>query len=425
MDSTKQFADEYIDQVREATDLADLIGHSVTLKRTGGDFLGLCPFHNDTRPSFRVNVSQRRYRCWSCPAKGDAFAWLMNTQYVTFPEAVKILAGRAGIPLPAPSVDSAEDRARKRRLSRSYAVLSDAQRLYASGLKSAPDALRYLREERGLADETIQAFGLGAVRSGIWRYLSHRDDVDALLAAGILGLRDDQSLYERFRHRITFPIRNVRGAVIGFGGRLYFARRDDAPKYLNSPETELYQKHRELYALDLARQPICRASLAIVVEGYLDVVSLHQAGETRAVAPLGTAISEHQVRRLLGLADEICFVFDGDGAGRRAALAAAKVVLGEIPDGKRASFAYLQDGEDPDSLVRSGGIERWNEVLESRLPLSTVLTTFVAGQKALDVPENLVSAHDRAREVLKAIQRANVFRRAMQLAFEERLGLAL
>lgn len=414
------FPQDFINRVIDACDLVQLVGESVKLKRAGAAHKGICPFHDDTNPSMRVDA--KRYKCWACGAEGNCVDWMRNYHHLSFVDSIRRLAHASAIPLPADEAVPADPDA-KRRFAAMYSALEGALRCYTYGLKNSPRARDYLAE-RGLTDATIEKFELGVVRKGIRRLLDRVTDAD-LEVVGLLARSDDNRAYERFRHRVMFPIRNERGSLIGFGGRTFWTRADDAPKYLNSPETPLFQKGRELYAMNHAVKAIRTARSAVIVEGYLDVLSLHQAGECRAVAPMGTAMTDAQVRKLFMHADEIIFAFDGDTAGRRAALRSAAVVLNEMVDGKRARFVFLPEGTDPDSFVREQGIDAWREAIAKGLPLSNLLLDYIQSGLNLATPEHLVVAHERAVRILTRDWRAPVFRAALGKSFEQALGMPI
>ncbi|WVK06432.1 DNA primase (plasmid) [Xanthomonas campestris pv. olitorii] len=420
-----RFSDEFLDRIRSETDLPALIERDVKLKRAGQNFVACCPFHDEKTPSFQVSPDKNTYRCWGCGARGDAIEWMRNKHHLSFHDAVVHLAGVGGIPLPVEERDSDEDKAQRKRLAVLYQALKEAARVFSRGLAKSPAARSYLDQKRGLSAETIERFGLGVVAKGVVELLGGSTTRDALLGSGLAAQREDGEIYDRFRHRIMFPIHNESGNLVGFAGRSMIEKPDKTPKYVNCPETEIFHKGRELYALHLAKPAIRAGRVAVIVEGYFDVISLHQAGDERVVAPMGTALTNLQVRRLLVHADTIVFAFDGDAAGRKAALGAAAVLLDEMKDGKTARFLFLPEGEDPDSFVRAHGLEAWHAATEQAAPLSAFLTDYVTHGLDRDVPESQVKAAEKAKAILARIQHAELFGRAMKAKFEEVVGVSL
>ncbi|VFR81300.1 DNA primase [plant metagenome] len=303
-----------------------------------------------------------------------------------------------------------------------YQALSEAQRIYWGGLAKHPKAESFLQDERGLTQDSIQSFELGVVGRGVVKLLRRPDQV--LIEAG-LAIQDEHGrVYDRFRDRVMFPIRNERGHLISFAGRA-LTIADHIPKYLNGPETELFRKHHELYGLHLAKNSIRKTQKAVVVEGYFDVIQGHQAGDTRLVASMGTAVSPAQVQRLLRLADELVFVFDGDVPGRKASLSAAKVFLGEMEDGKSASFVFLPDEHDPDSYLRRYGITGWQDLLKTAQPLSQVLARYVSHGLDMAIPESQVKASGKAKECIRLITGAPMYARALCSHLEQVIQISL
>lgn len=416
------FSDEFLEHLRARVDLVALIEQEVPLKRSGRNMVGCCPFHEEKTPSFTVSPERHSYRCFGCGAYGDAIEWVRHRQHLSFHEAVAHLANLCGVTMPKPE-NSHEERQQRKHLAAHYQVLQEAARIFTRGLDKSPTARKYLLEQRVLTQETINTFGLGVVAKGIIGLLTERRD--ALLAAGLAVQGDNNAVYDLFRHRIMIPIHNESGNLIGFAGRT-MSKRADTPKYINSPETELFHKGRELYGLHLAKRSIRETGIAIVVEGYFDVIALHQAGETRAVAPMGTALTGQQTRRLLTHADNIVLAFDGDAAGRKAALPAASILLEELTDEKTARILFLPDGEDPDSFIRTHGLEAWQRQLEQAQPLSALLTDYVSSNGLdINIPESQVVSARRALTILARIQHAPIYARALQARFENLIGIRM
>jgi len=359
----------FIEDLLRRTDLVEVVGARVKLKKNGKNYTACCPFHQEKTPSFNVNADRQFYHCFGCGANGDALRFVMEHDRLDFPEAVELLARAAGLEVPREKNSSTNAR-RTSQESPLYALLSMAAEFYQHALKSHPArqaATAYLKK-RGISPQMVQDFALGFAPPG-WDNLLKFMQADkarqqALIEAGLLIENEDSGKrYDRFRDRLMFPIRDRRGRVIGFGGRVL---GNEKPKYLNSPETALFHKSHELYGLYELRQKPGKLDEILVVEGYLDVIALAQAGLPNAVATLGTATSEQHIRRLLRLVPSLLFCFDGDAAGRKAAWRALEAVLPVLVDGKRARFLFLPDGQDPDSLVRLEGIEAFRARMEAQ-----------------------------------------------------------
>lgn len=360
----KGFSDDVLRSIRERIDLVELVGAYVALKRTGRNAVGLCPFHADKRPSFTVSPSKQLYHCFGCGAGGDLFRFVMQRESIGFPEAVQLLARKAGVPLP----DRAEDGVDRRRqaLYDIHAAAADHFRRKLSG-RGGEAARRYLHERR-LAPETLEAFGLGYAASS-WDDLSA-----ALLAKGWTAAQLEEAgvivprasgggWYDRFRHRVICPIRDVHRNVVAFGGRVL---DDTLPKYLNSPDTPIFSKGRHLFGLDRARETVASTGTLVVVEGYFDVMATHQAGCVNVVATLGTALTPAHLDAIRRLVTRVVLVFDPDPAGVRAALRTVDLFA---PLDLRVDVASLPGGKDPDRLVVEGGADAFRSVLEASRPL--------------------------------------------------------
>lgn len=360
----------FLDELRARTPLAALVGRRVKLSRSGRNWKGCCPFHNERTPSFYVYDDG--YHCFGCGAHGDAVSFVMQAGGLTFPDAVAQLAAEAGLDVPKASAQVAQ--AERQRLDLA-AVLDAAQAIFTRRLHAPEGAagLAYLHG-RGLTDETIRRFGLGWSgdgRGALIRELAAQDiAVERLVEAGLVREGDGGERRELFFNRVMFPIRDRRGRIVSFGGRTL---GDGKPKYLNGPETSLFQKRRTLFALDLAREGVRDGAELLVVEGYLDVIALHQAGFRGAVAPLGTAVTEEQLETLWRLSPMPVLCFDGDAAGRRAAARVADIALPVLTPERGLSLASLPESEDPDSLVRHGGPAAIRAVLARKQPLSAAL----------------------------------------------------
>jgi DNA primase len=354
--------ESFIEELLGRVEIVDLIERRVPLKRAGREFQACCPFHDEKTPSFTVSPQKQFYHCFGCGAHGSAIGFLMNYEGLEFVDAVEELARLAGLEVPREASQKARPSAGL------YELMDSAAEYYQARLKESQEAIDYLKK-RGLSGEITREFGIGFAPAG-WDSLLKRlggDDRQAALLqrAGMLS-QGKSGLYDKFRHRIMFPIHDRRGRVIGFGGR---ALDEEGPKYLNSPETELFHKGRELYGLFLARKSKAKLGRIIVVEGYMDVVALAQFGFKNCVATLGTATTGEQAELLFRAADEVIFCFDGDQAGRKAAWRALEATVPKLREGRQARFLFLPEGEDPDTMVRKGADAFSNLVDEAR-PLS-------------------------------------------------------
>ena len=376
----------FIQELLTRVDVVDVVGKAVKLRKAGANYQGLCPFHNEKTPSFSVSPTKQFYHCFGCGAHGSAISFLMEHHGLGFVEAVHELARDVGLTVPEDHSREGAEAARK--ASQQLALsqwLDQAARYYRSRLKETPAAISYLKE-RGVTGETARHFGLGYAPAG-WRNLEGvLPDYAAedAVRAGLVIAGDDGKRYDRFRERIMFPIRNPRGQVIGFGGRVL---GQGEPKYLNSPEGPLFSKGHELYGLFEAREGIRASGRVLVVEGYMDVVMLHQHGCQYAVATLGTATTATHLGKLLRLADRVVFSFDGDAAGRRAAWRALENALPLLSDTKQLDFLFLPPEHDPDSFVRAEGLEAFEACVRDALPLSSFLLKELAQRADITTPE--------------------------------------
>ena len=353
----------FIEELLGRVDIVELIERRVPLKRSGREFHACCPFHDEKTPSFTVSPQKQFYHCFGCGAHGSAIGFMMNYEGLEFVDAVEELAGLAGLNVPR------EVAAKQRPEQSLYQILEAASRYYRTQLDQYPEAAAYLRK-RGLSAEIVEEFGIGFAPpawDGLLSHLGGGKEKDALLQRAGLLSQGKSGDFDKFRDRIMFPIHDRRGRVIAFGGR---ALADDGPKYLNSPETELFHKGRELYGLYLARKSQARLERLIVVEGYMDVIALAQYGFANCVATLGTATTGDQAELVFRAADEVVYCFDGDSAGRKAAWRALESTLPRLREGRQARFLFLPDGEDPDTMVRARGAEAFAELVATAQPLS-------------------------------------------------------
>ncbi len=387
----------FLDELRARTPLSALIGRRVKLSKSGRNWKGCCPFHGEKSPSF--HVYDDHFHCFGCGVHGDAISFVMQSEGASFPEAVERLAGEAGLDVPKPSPRAAE--AERQRLDL-HGVLDLAQASFARRLheREGEAALDYLRR-RGLSDATIAQFGLGWSGDGRGTLAAElaRDGVEPgrMLEAGLLREAEDGPARELYWNRVTFPIRDRRGRLVSFGGRTL---GDAKPKYINGPESPIFSKKRNLYAIDLARAGLRAGQALVVAEGYMDVIALHQAGFTGAVAPLGTALTEEQLQELWRLAPDPVLCFDGDAAGARAAARAAELCLPLLTPECTLRFAALPGGDDPDTLIQKQGHAAFQSVIDAARPLSEALFHFVREQGGGDTPEQRAAL--RARLVAAA-----------------------
>jgi DNA primase len=365
----------FIQELLARTDVVEIVGRYVQLKKGGANYMGLCPFHSEKSPSFTVSPSKQFYHCFGCGKNGNAIGFLMDHAGMNFVEAVKDLAGQYAMQVPEEDV-SPQDRARAAQQREKQATLTDvlekAGEAYRKHLKNSPRAVDYLKG-RGLSGEIARQFGLGYAPEG-WRSLASvfpNYDDPLLAESGLVIVNEEEDKrYDRFRDRIMFPIRNVKGECIGFGGRVL---GDGSPKYLNSPETPVFTKGRELYGLFEARNALREQGYVLVTEGYMDVVALAQLGYPNAVATLGTACTAEHVQKLFRFTDSVIFSFDGDEAGRRAARKALDGALAYATDVRTVKFLFLPAEHDPDSYIREFGRDAFSRYVSEATPLSRFL----------------------------------------------------
>ncbi len=390
----------FIQDLLNRLDIVDVIERYVPLKKAGANFVACCPFHNEKSPSFTVSQSKQFYHCFGCGAHGTSIGFVMEHGGLSFVDAVEELASSAGVTVPreAPAPGQAQHKV----APDLYEVMQSTMRYYRDQLKQTPRAIDYLKR-RGLSGGIAARFGIGYAPEG-WQSLeaaftNYQDT--SLLETGLVIENDEGKRYDRFRDRIMFPIVNTRGQVIGFGGRVL---DKGEPKYLNSPETPLFEKGRELYGLYQAQKAIRAEKMALVVEGYMDVVALAQLGVDYAVATLGTATTPFHIQKLLRLTEQVVFCFDGDSAGRRAAWRALENALPYLQDGKQLRFLFLPTEHDPDSYIREHGKEAFEHLLgEEALPLSGYLLRELSAQVDLETQEGRSALLERAKPLLTAI----------------------
>lgn len=375
----------FLDELRSRVSLAEIVGRRVTLQKRGREYTGLCPFHKEKTPSFHVVEEKGFYHCFGCGAHGDVIGFAMQTQNLGFREAVEDLARVAGLEVPR---ETPQEREREQRRATLAGAMSAAAQFFQAQLAGpGGTAARAYLDGRGLDADAIRRFGLGFApdaRDALKRALAKQFPEPLLIEAGLVRKAEDRpDSYDYFRNRVMFPIADRRGQVIAFGGRVM---GDGQPKYLNSPDTPLFQKGRVLYSWPAARAAAARDPSAIVTEGYMDVIALQRAGFGTAVAPLGTALTEFQLEEVWKLAAEPVLCFDGDAAGQRAAGRALDRALPLLKAGRSLRFAVMPDGDDPDTLIRRMGADAMREVLTRAQPLAEKLWDLETAQPA-DTPE--------------------------------------
>jgi DNA primase len=417
----------FIHELLSRVDIVDVVGRHVELKKAGVNHKGLCPFHGEKTPSFIVSPSRQTYHCFGCGAHGDALRFLTEHTGIGFVDAVHELAQNVGLQVPQDEA-SDEERARAAELKARQATLTEvlarAAQHYQGQLRANQRAIDYLKR-RGLTGEVAQRFGLGYAPEG-WRGLASvfpKYDDPILAEAGLVIVQGedeaDQKRYDRFRDRIMFPIRSVQGDVIGFGGRVL---DQGEPKYLNSPETPVFVKGRELYGLYEARQAVRAKGFALVVEGYMDVVALAQLGFPNAVATLGTACTADHVQKLFRFTESVVFSFDGDAAGRRAATRALEASLPHAGDTRAIRFLFLPPEHDPDSYVRKFGTEAFEQCIGRAVPLSQQLIEVAREDCDLDTAEGRSRFLAQARPLWQALPEGALRRQVLgELAALSRL----
>ena len=403
--------ESFVQELLNRINVEDVVGQYVQLKKKGVNLFGLCPFHNEKTPSFSVSPQKQFFHCFSCGQGGSAIDFVMKHLGLSFPEAVKMLASRVGMQVPErPQTprQRAQAQAEKTKSDMLHECLEKAQRHYKAQLRQAPEAIDYLKK-RGLDGKTAARFGLGwsgRDRQGLKKVFENYDDQN-LIDAGLVIQSEDLRKYDRFRERVTFPIYNTRGKIIGFGGRII---GNGQPKYLNSPETPIFHKGSELYGLYENRQGIHKEGFVLVVEGYMDVVSLAQLGLENAVATLGTATSAEHVQKLIRVTHKIVFSFDGDKAGRRAAWKALNICLPLLRDDVAMRFLFLPEEHDPDTYIRAFGQEQFREQVQQSLSLSTFLIEELKHNYNLEEAEGRAACLHEIRPMLIQIPSEVVLR---------------
>ena len=408
----------FIDDLIARADIAEVVGRHVQLKKAGREFKANCPFHDEKTPSFTVSPDKGFYHCFGCGAHGTAISFLMEYEHMTFVESVETLAGMLGIEVPR---DESERPAQ--RYDDLFELMRRIEVHFQNALKDHPPAVDYLKG-RGIDGATAKRFGIGFAAEG-WSHVldkfgTSKEAIERLLAVGMIIRKDNGKNYDRFRDRIMFPIRDSRGRTIGFGGRVM---GNDEPKYLNSPETVLFHKGRELYGLYEARQALRQIDRLVVVEGYMDVVGLARHGIDFSVATLGTATTNDHLNRLFRLTEDVYFAFDGDNAGRKAAWRALENALPQIREGRQIRFVFLPEKQDPDSFVQTEGAAAFEALLDAGMPLSEFLIAELAEDVDLSSVDGRARLAERAGPMLRRVPQG-VYRELLVEGLAERVGLA-
>ena len=408
---------DFIDDLIARADIVEVVGRRVQLKKAGREFKACCPFHDEKTPSFTVSPAKGFYHCFGCGAHGTAIGFLMEFDHMDFVEAIESLAHSMGVEVPRDESDKPA-----RRYDELFSLLDTVSRHWQSCLKESPAAVEYLKN-RGIDGSTARRFGIGYAPDG-WsnvldKFGKSPEAIERLLATGLIIAKDNGQHYDRFRDRIMFPIRDARGRTIGFGGRTL---GDGEPKYLNSPETVLFHKGRELYGLYEARQALRSIEQLVVVEGYMDAVALARHGIDFAVATLGTATTSEHLNRLFRLTENVCFAFDGDRAGRKAAWRALENALPLIREGRQVRFLFLPEGHDPDSFVNEFGTDAFLAALADGVALSEFLIKELASQVDMETIDGRARLAELARPLVARVPQG-VYRELLIESLADEVGL--
>ena len=408
---------DFIDDLVARADVVEVIGRRIQLKKAGREFKACCPFHDEKTASFTVSPNKGFYHCFGCGAHGTAIGFLMEFDHMSFVEAIESLASSMGVDVPRDESDKPA-----RRYDELFAIMEQVEKFWQQGLRDNPAAVDYVKNRR-IDGATAQRYGIGFAPDG-WSTVLDKfgktdEAIDRLLAAGLVIRKDNGRHYDRFRDRIMFPIRDARGRCIAFGGR---TMGDGEPKYLNSPETVLFHKGRELYGLWEARQALRNIDRLLVVEGYMDVVALARHGIDFSVATLGTATTEEHLNRLFRLTEYVTFCFDGDRAGKKAAWRALETSLPHIREGRQVRFVFLPDGQDPDTYVNEFGADAFIKALDDGVALSDFLIGELASQVDLDTIDGKARMAEFAKPLLAKIP-IGIYRELLMDSLADRVGL--
>ncbi len=408
---------DFIDDLIARADIVEVVGRRVQLKKAGREFKACCPFHDEKSPSFTVSPGKGFYHCFGCGAHGTAIGFLMEFDHMSFVDAIESLASTMGVEVPKSESDQPA-----KRYDELFSLMDTVSRYWQGNLKDNADAVAYL-QKRGIDGATAKRFGIGVANDG-WSHVLDKfgksdEAIEKLLATGLIIRKDNGKNYDRFRDRLMFPIRDARGRTIGFGGR---TMGDGEPKYLNSPETVLFHKGRELYGLYEARQALRHIDRLVVVEGYMDAVALARNGIDFVVATLGTATTNEHLNRLFRLTEDVYFAFDGDRAGKKAAWRALENALPQIREGRQIRFVFLPDGQDPDSFVNENGASAFVELLDAGLPLSEFLISKLASQVEMETIDGRARLAEMARPLLQKLPEG-VYRELLVARLAETVGI--
>jgi len=408
---------DFIDDLIARADIVDVVGRRVQLKKAGREYKACCPFHDEKTPSFTVSPSKGFYHCFGCGAHGTAIGFLMEYDHMSFVDAIESLAHSMGVEVPRDESDKPA-----RRYDELFSLLDTVSRYFQACLKESSTAVEYVKN-RGIDGSTARRFGIGYAPEG-WsnvldKFGQSPEAIERLLATGLIIAKDNGQHYDRFRDRIMFPIRDARGRTIGFGGRTL---GDGEPKYLNSPETVLFHKGRELYGLYETRQALRHIEQLVVVEGYMDAVALARHGIDFAVATLGTATTGEHLNRLFRMTDSVCFAFDGDRAGRQAAWRALENALPLIREGRQVRFLFLPEGHDPDSFVNERGTDAFLTALAEGVALSEFLIQELASQVDMQTIDGRARLAELARPLVAKIP-PGVYRELLIGGLADAVGL--
>jgi DNA primase len=408
---------DFIDDLIARADIVEVVGRRVPLKKAGREFKACCPFHGEKTPSFTVSPGKGFYHCFGCGAHGTAISFLMEFDHMSFVEAIESLASSMGVDVPRSESDQPA-----RRYDELFSLMDSVSRHWQACLKDAPGAVDYVKN-RGIDGPTAKRYGIGYAPDG-WsnvldKFGQSDEAIERLLATGLIIRKDNGKHYDRFRDRIMFPIRDARGRTIGFGGRIM---GDGEPKYLNSPETVLFHKGRELYGLYEARQALRNIERLVVVEGYMDTVALARHGIDFSVATLGTATTNEHLNRLFRLTENVYFAFDGDRAGKKAAWRALENALPQVREGRQIRFVFLPDGHDPDSFVNEHGADTFMRIMDEGLALSEFLIQELASQVDMKTVDGRARLAELAGPLINTIP-TGVYRELLIDSLAEAVGL--
>ena len=408
---------DFIDDLITRADIVEVVGRHIQLKKAGREFKACCPFHDEKTPSFTVSPSKGFYHCFGCGANGTAIGFLMEFNHMSFIDAIETLASSMGMEVPRNESDQPAQR-----YDELFSLMDSVTRHWQSCLKKTPAAIEYLKN-RGIDGPTAKRFGIGFAPDGWSNVLDgfgkSKEAEERLLASGLIVRKDNGKYYDRFRDRIIFPIRDTRGRTIGFGGRIM---GNDEPKYMNSPETVLFHKGRELYGLYEARQALRHIERLVVVEGYMDTVALARHGIDFAVATLGTATTNDHLNKLFRLTENIYFAFDGDNAGKKAAWRALENALPQIREGRQIRFVFLPSGHDPDSFVNENGTAEFMKLIDSGLPLSEFLIHELSSQVDMTTIDGRAKLAEMASPLIKKLP-TGVYRELLIESLAAAVGL--